>query len=238
VLTGVVQSVREVGALDALVSTSYGRILLVKLGFVVVILGAAGVSRVWVQQRLGVRLGGKRRVTAHAFSASATEHPAKPDHRPPLGEAAEHLPVLRRSVLLEVCLGVAVLALSAMLVGTPPARSAVSQPVDVTVPLVGSSGKDGSVQVTIDPARTGTNTMHLYLFDDTGRLTQPTEIHVRVAEAADSIGPIDVDLEPAGPGHYLADGLTLPSAGTWTVAVSVRLDEFTALTGSTDVPVR
>jgi copper transport protein len=80
--------------------------------------------------------------------------------------------------------------------------------------------------------------MHLYLLDETGRLTQPTEIHVRVAEPAESIGPIDVDLEPAGPGHYLADGLTFPSAGTWTVSVSVRLDEFTALTGSTDIRVR
>jgi copper transport protein len=230
--------VREVGALDALFSTSYGRILLVKLGFVVVIVGAAAVSRVWVQQRLGVRLGAKRRVTAHAFSASATERTPAADHRPPLAEAADHLPVLRRALLLEVSLAVAVLALSAMLVGTPPARSAVAQPVDVTVALQGSSGPAGSVQVTLDPARTGPNTMHLYLFDDTGRLTQPTEIHVRIAQPAQSIGPLDVDLEPAGPGHYLADGLTFPSAGTWMLDISVRLDEFTAVTATTDVRVR
>jgi copper transport protein len=125
-----------------------------------------------------------------------------------------------------------------MLVGTPPARSALSQPVDVTLPLQGSAGRDGSVQVTVDPAAPGPNTLHVYLFDQTGRLTQPAEIHVTVAEPADSIGPIDVTLAPAGPGHYIGADLTFPSAGNWTLSVVVRLDEFTAVTASTDVRVR
>jgi copper transport protein len=237
VLSGVVQAVREVGALDALVSTGYGRALLVKLGFVVVILGAGAVSRVWVQQRLGARLGARRRVTAHAFAAAATEHEPAAGRRPPLAEAAEHLPALRRSIGLEFILAIAVLALSAILVGTPPARSTVSQPVDVTLPLQGSGGRDGSVQVTVDPARTGPNTLHLYLFDESGQLTQPAEIRVSIAQG-DSIGPLDVDLAPAGPGHYIGDGLSFPTDGTWTLTVTVRLDEFTALTAATPVPVR
>ena len=32
--------------------------------------------------------------------------------------------------------------------------------------------------------------------------------------------------------------MTIPGAGTWTLAVSVRLDEFTATTASTEFPVR
>ena len=43
---------------------------------------------------------------------------------------------------------------------------------------------------------------------------------------------------PAGPGHYSGDGMTIPTAGTWTLTVTVRLDEFTATTASTDFPVR
>lgn len=55
VVSGVVQTVREVGAPTALVFTTYGWLLVAKVGVVLVALAAAGVSRVWVQQRLGVR---------------------------------------------------------------------------------------------------------------------------------------------------------------------------------------
>jgi copper transport protein len=141
-------------------------------------------------------------------------------------------------VLVEVAVAAVVLVLSAVLVGLPPARSAVAQPVDALLPLQSATGPSGSVQVSIDPARPGPNTMHLYLFDDTGRLTQPAGITVSLTEASQAIGPLDVELAPAGPGHYVADGMGIPGAGTWTLAVSVRLDEFTATTASTDFPVR
>ena len=128
--------------------------------------------------------------------------------------------------------------MSAVLVATPPARTALAQPVDVVLPLQGSSGASGSVQVSVDPARPGPNALHVYLFDDAGRLTQPAEIRVTLTERSQEIGPLDVGLEPAGPGHYVGDGMTIPGAGTWTLTVDVRRDEFTALTAATDVPVR
>ena len=152
--------------------------------------------------------------------------------------AAEHVPALRRSVLVEVGVAAVVLALSAVLVGTPPARSAIDRPVDVMLPLQGSAGASGSVQVSVAPARVGANTLHVYLFDDTGTPTQPASIAVTLTEPSQEVGPLDVDLEPAGPGHYVGDGMTIPGAGTWTLAVRVRLDEFTATTASTTFPVR
>jgi copper transport protein len=90
----------------------------------------------------------------------------------------------------------------------------------------------------VDPARAGANTLHVYLFDDSGRLTQPTAIAVSLTEPSQDLGPLDVDLEPAGPGHYVGDGMSIPGAGTWTLAVTVRLDEFTARTARTEFPVR
>jgi copper transport protein len=252
VVTGIVQAVREVQSPTALVVTTYGWLLIAKLVLVLVILGAAGVSRVWVQQRLGVRRsrpGGRRSLTVHAFAAGPSADAAVEDDgaedgaagargRAQSENAVEHLPALRRSVLVELVIAAVVLALSAVLVGTPPARAAVAQPVDVVLPLRGSAGADGSVQVAVEPARPGPNTLHLYLFDETGRLTQPTEIRVTLTEREQQIGPLEVDLQPAGPGHYLADGMTIPGAGTWTLTVTVRLDEFTATTATTDFPVR
>jgi copper transport protein len=212
---------------------------------VAVALAAAGVSRVWVQQRLGVRRarpGGRRSVTAHAFAATAPDDGVRAaaearGHAQSEG-AAEHVPALRRSVLVEVAVATVVLALSAVLVGLPPARAAVAQPVDALLPLQSAAGPAGSVQLSIDPARPGANTMHLYLLDDAGRLTQPADIAVSLTEASQQIGPLDVKLQPAGPGHYLADAMTIPGAGTWTLTVTVRLDEFTATTARTDFPVR
>lgn len=247
VVSGVVQSVREVGSPDALLSTGYGRLLLAKLALVLLVLAAAGVSRVWVQQRLGVRprrAPRRGRVTAHAFAA-AGETPAPEVVRAAAAReeglaagAAADRGALRRSVLVELGIAAVVLALSAVLVGTPPARATASEPVDVTVPLQSSAGESGSVQVSLDPAAPGANTLHLYLFDESGQLTQPEDIRVTLTEPAQEIGPLPVELEPAGPGHYVGDGTVIPSAGTWTLSVSVRLDEFTATTASTEFPVR
>jgi copper transport protein len=263
VLSGVVQSVREVGSVAALVSTVYGWTLVAKLALVVVLIGAAGVSRAWVQERLGV--GSRRRVTAHAFAAQAgdtvsgtvddtvddavdgavdgavddTVGAAEAPARPGTATAAD-VRQLRRSVLLEVAVGAVVLALSAVLVGTAPADTAGgagAQPVDVLVPLQGSSGANGSVEVSVSPARVGANTLHVTLLDAAGRLTQPRDITVQLTERAQQIGPLTVPLEPAGPGHYTTEAMDVPAAGTWTVTVTVRVDEFTAATAGTDVRV-
>ena len=59
-----------------------------------------------------------------------------------------------------------------------------------------------------------------------------------LTEEQQEIGPLDVELRPAGPGHYVGDGMDIPGAGTWTLTVTVRLDEFTATTARTDFPVR
>ncbi len=248
-LTGVVQAVREVGSPTALFATTYGWVLVAKVALLLVVLGAAGVSRVWVQQHLGAPRprSSPRRLTAHAFAATgeAATGPEEVDEAADARAAAQaeaavaDVGPFRRSVLLEAGLLAVVLALSAVLTGTAPARSAVAQPFAATLELQGSTGPDGSsVQVSVDPARPGPNTLHVYLFDGSGRLTQPADIRVTIAEQQQEIGPIEVELAPAGPGHYVAEGLDVPGAGTWTLVVAVRLDEFTATTARTTFPVR
>ncbi len=184
-------------------------------------------------------------MTVSAFSAQEAEladgpttAAAEARRRELAAGAVEHVPVLRRSVLLEAVLAALVLAFTAVLVGTPPARSTVAEPVDVTLPLEGSAGPAGNVQVSVDPARPGANTLHVYLYDETGQLTQPAEIRVELTEEEQGIGPIAVDLQPGGPGHYVGDGMSIPGAGTWALIVTARLDTFTAVTASTEFPVR
>jgi copper transport protein len=250
VVTGVIQSVREVGSVGALVATTYGWVLLVKLALVLLLLGAAGVSRAWVQQKVGLP---SRRVTAHAFAASSKgghvavdqadredddyddEWDEDPEPAGPVTGADVRR--LRRSVLVEVAVGAVVLALSAVLVGTAPARGAVSRPLDVTLPLQGTAGSSGTVEVTVDPATVGPNVLHVYLLDAQGRLTQPADIKVAISQPEKQIGPLDVALTPTGPGHYSSTSMSIPASGAWTVTVTVRVDEFTAVTASTPLPV-
>jgi copper transport protein len=235
-VTGVLQSVREVGSFSALVNTSYGWVLLAKLAVVLLVLVAALVSRDWVQQRAGAARRPGRRVVAQAFSA---DDDADADGSRDLAEPPAQLGVLRRSVLVELAGAVVVLALSAVLVSQYPAKASVATPVDVTLPLQSAGGTTdtGTVQVTLDPAEAGPTTLHVYLFDAQGQLTQPQQIAVGLTEAQQQIGPLDVELSAAGPGHYAAQPV-LPAAGTWTLTVTVRLDEFTAVTASTVFPVR
>ena len=252
VVTGVLQSIRELGSPTALVDTVYGRLLMAKLTFFVVVLGAAGVSRVWVQQRLGVRrapAGRRDRAPALAF-ATATTTGSRDDadladdesvlarSRLQADDAAEQLPSLRRSLVVEAVLGAAIVLVSAVLVGTPPSQATATDPVDVVVDLEGGSGEAGSVQITVEPAQAGPNTLHLHLYDDEGQATQPEELRVTVVEEQQEIGPLDVEVAPAGPGRYVAQQMTLPTAGTWRLTVTVRLDEFTATTASTTFSVR
>ncbi|MCU1603834.1 MAG: copC, partial [Modestobacter sp.] len=73
VLSGVLQTVREVGSPSALVQTTYGWLLLGKVAVVVLVLVAAALSRDWVQTRLGGRPrrpSAGRRVVAQAFAAA------------------------------------------------------------------------------------------------------------------------------------------------------------------------
>ena len=89
----------------------------------------SGCSSGWASAGRGRRP--RRSLTAHAFAAvGGRRHRRRGGRRPrrPCASrlqsesAAEHVPALRRSVLVEVAVAAVVLALSAVLVGTPPAR--------------------------------------------------------------------------------------------------------------------
>jgi copper transport protein len=65
-LAGLLQAVVEIGPLDALVTTSYGRLLLVKVGLVAVVIAVASYSRRLVRMRLGASRPGAMRAAVAA----------------------------------------------------------------------------------------------------------------------------------------------------------------------------
>jgi len=128
VATGLVQAWRQVGTLDGLVATDYGRLLLAKMTLVVLLVAAGAVSRSVVHRRL----------LPTSVLVARAEGPGAARLDPDLDTVTR----LRRSVGLEVAIAVAVLALTAVLVATDPARSV--EPVSGAPAAEATAGWDRS----------------------------------------------------------------------------------------------
>jgi copper transport protein len=110
VMTGMVQGWRQLGSLQALGHTAYGRLLVAKVTAFLLLIAVAGQSR---------RLA-RRKLTARVLIGA-------PDRRGPgaalpgLTDDARSLWLLRRLVLAEVIIAIVVLAVTALLgIATPP----------------------------------------------------------------------------------------------------------------------
>lgn len=143
------------------------------------------------------------------------------------------LRALRRPVVVEAIAGAGAIALAAVLVATPPARDSYRVARDAQV----SFDNGYRAQISLDPARQGSNAMHVYLFDRSGQLAQIEEATVTVRDDAAQIGPLEVDARNVGQGHFIASGVELPASGRWTVSVTFTEPGFGAVTaeGSIDV---
>jgi copper transport protein len=114
VMTGIAQSWRQLGSLQALVHTMYGRLLVGKVAVFLLLMGFAGYSRALV----------RRKLTARAFVGAAASHqPAGVSEPARLSDDADTRSIwlLRRVVLAEMAIALLVLAITALLgITTPP----------------------------------------------------------------------------------------------------------------------
>jgi copper transport protein len=146
---------------------------------------------------------------------------------------------LRRSVLAEVALGVAVLVITTVLTGAEPGRAqaaakvaAASAPAAAgpgalvtSVPFdVGTANGHGTVQITLEPGRVGENTVQAVVFGPDGGLATVPELRLTFALPARDLGPIDAKLADEG-GYWGTANLNLPMTGTWTMRTTVRISD-------------
>ena len=141
VSTGVVQAWRQVGELSALTATSYGRLLIAKVGLLSVVLAVAAVSRSLVHRRslTGNQVG-----------------------------------LLWRSVGTEAAVGASIVAVTAVLVATTPARAAYR-------PVEARSLRAGPVTVELSAVPTGPRglSLHVYTLGADGLPADVPELMVR-----------------------------------------------------------
>ncbi|MET8078324.1 copper resistance protein CopC [Streptomyces sp. NPDC005303] len=142
---------------------------------------------------------------------------------------------LRRSVLAEVAVGVVVLVLSTVLSGTLPGRAQTE--ADEAGPATGGlpaasvtdvpfavGGATGKVQITLDPGRTGDNSVQAIVYAADGGLATVPELRLSFTLPAKKIGPIDAGLKNRG-GYWGTNDLTLPLAGDWRMKATIRVSD-------------
>ena len=116
--------------------------------------------------------------------------------------------LLRRTLRAEVGLLAAVLTVTGVLAGYAPPSTAARGPVELRAPLGPSD-----LQVTIDPARPGINELHAYLFrrSDGAPSTASKELTITARELERAIGPLELTLRTAGPGHPASTSASTPT---------------------------
>jgi copper transport protein len=211
-VAGGILAYQEVRALSALTSTTYGKIILVKLGVVAVIAAIAAYNRYRLVPALRRAEERGRNAWSHLVS----------------------------TVRFEVLGIVVVIGLTSVLVNQIPASTAAGigtiysetkalQPA--TVPV--------TVNLVVDPNRAGRNSIHMYFLDATGRVAEvPNGVTLRISFPAQSIGPFERQPFLAGPGHYQLDSTDLSIPGHWTIEVRAQFSKFVAEVATFDVNVR
>lgn len=146
---------------------------------------------------------------------------------------------LRRALWLELVVTAVVLGVSATLVQTPPARTATA---DVGGPRATSfsttlTSPIYSLQVEVDPAERGNNSVHLYAYSPDNRPQPVAEWKVTAALPSAGIEPIDVPLLPLTDNHATGE-INLPASGDWQFRFTVRTSDIDQATVTATVPVR
>jgi copper transport protein len=196
--TGLYQAWREIDlSWTALVTTTYGRLVIAKIAGLVALFGLGAFAR-WVLRG--------------AFRTSST---AAPDA--PLPMRALLLPHLRRSVLVELAVGLAVLIFTSILVNTIPANEAVDRSVHRTLNATGLQ-----VEITVTPGREGPDTVSLIATDGDG--------HPEPIEAASGslnlpsrrISSLPVTFATTKGSDEAISGTSFALPGEWTLTFEVQ----------------
>lgn len=127
---------------------------------------------------------------------------------------------LRRSVAIEIAVAVAAIGVTGQLAGASPL---IDRAGTVDVALV--SG-DQIAYVTVSPALTGVNQIHVSVASTSGSVLAPDQITIQLSPVGGQIPPIDVPAVLIPPAHATADATTIPFAGRWRLVIDVRYGEF------------
>jgi copper transport protein len=220
--TGTFVGWRQTESLDALTSTTYGRLLLMKVALFFTVVAVAAFSRQWVRRRYWAATPALSVGPGAAVATDVADGPRPPARR------------LRKLVTAEVVIATGVLVVTSLLVNAVPGRTAVARPFSADL-----DADTVLVELTVDPAKAGPVDVHFYTFDkDTGAVADIPDLTAELRLPDRGIGPLPVPLQPAGPGHWSAYGFDLPIRGIWRLDVAVRTSDLDVVRRSVTFTVK
>jgi copper transport protein len=207
--TGTYQSILYLESLGDLTDSAFGRAILIKIVLILALIGLGALNL---------------RRNRPALERLASEGA-------PAGGPGR---LLRRAVQAEVALLVVVLAVTAALTSYPPPSSEAAGPFGASAEL-----GPARLEVTVDPASTGANEIHLYLFNarDGSQWDRARELTVQLRLPHRDIGPLEPRLDKAGPGHYVARRALIAPGGDWRLHVAALVSDFEEHRAVVEVPV-
>lgn len=138
---------------------------------------------------------------------------------------------LRTGTGIELVAGAFVLAVTAVLVNTTPARTSYTPIVNTKVALPSEVAQHfkvagGTARLRAVPARPGDNVFDIYLAADTGRLLRVQEVTARLDAVDKHVKALPVKISEAEPGHYVATDVAIPFRGRWVLRIDLRITDF------------
>jgi|FLOH01.1.fsa_nt_gi copper transport protein len=199
-------------SLNSILTTTWGQLILAKIGLTLIVVLIAA----WNRRKLVPSL------------ITPTEDTS---------ELAVRWATLLRTIRAEAVLLVAVIALTAIVVNVPPARTAVvatTDRVDTTQRV-----DTGTVQLSVDPAIVGPNTVAVRYADETGQpVNVANSMSIEFSQPSAGLEPITRQVPASEPGVFVIQGNELSIPGTWTITIAVRTGDFTEQRTSFEVSVR
>jgi copper transport protein len=221
--SGVVQSVRQVGTVSALVDTGYGRLLLAKVAIVIAILIAANTSR--------------RVATSRLLAESATP-PANGNARRKARTADRSATsALRKAVAVEMTFAIVVLAVTAALTNTQPARDVPSGKPWPGAPFSAElRAAPLTLAVSVVPGHTGTNRVTLTPRSASNHLARVVDVDGSISQPDAGIAKLAIAFERQANGSYTGS-VNIPLPGIWQLEMSVLRTQFDESRATADLPV-
>lgn len=256
VAAGLTQAALQLGSPAALVTTTYGLLLVAKTVAFAVILGVASFSRGLVRRSTALPVPGPKTPRVETTSTdyddpvwdevygetggAAKVKTKAPKVKEPPGPSVLQRRALRRLVLVELSIAAVVLGLSAVLVQTTPARSGSAVAQQQALAYTGTldaPSKLFSLQVQVDPAKVGSNTLHLVAYHASdGSPVKVVQWQATASLPGAGIEPITIPLQVLSDNHAYGT-VPLPKAGNWQFAFTLRLTDIDEDTVSATVPV-
>lgn len=242
VVTGVVQTIRQVDPLSALWDSTYGAVLIAKVVAFVVILVIASWSRRLVHGRLlsfsTVPRLDDGEETDHAevdplTDADGAVSTLVRDETTTTTRVHPHR--LTRAVVGEIVFAAIVLAFTAVLVNTSPPHSVQGpQPVNGTI---GTGATQ--LETYFGPAEVGKpNDLHVTAVGRNGLPRAVVDMSAVISNPGKDVPDIKIPLHPypGATGHYTAGGIQVPP-GDWKLTVTAYVTDVDAVTASANVHV-